>query len=66
MLGRGQQDDAAGLAHREGGLGVAAEEEALDPDERRAVDLDQLADRLVDRVQPIAASDRSGEVTTQP
>ena len=42
VLGGREQDDAAGLADGERGLGVLAEEQPLDAEERRAVGLDEL------------------------
>ena len=53
MLGRGEQDDATGLADREGRLGVPREEQPLDADDRRPVQLDQFAHGGVDAVQPV-------------
>ena len=60
MLRGREQDDPAGLADGERGLGVAAEEEALDADDGRAVELDQLAHRLVDRVAAGPAANDPG------
>jgi len=58
VLGRGEQDHAAGVPDRERGLDVPAMEDALDAEERGTVQLDQVQQEGVDREQPL----RQGQV----
>ena len=66
VLGGGQQHDAAGLADGDRRLGVAREEQPLDRDDRRLVELDQLVDAARGSPAAAPAAAGPGDVTRQP